>query len=513
MRHIDRAAADIGLTTNILMGNAGRAVADAMLDSLGDLRDRHVLVLVGPGNNGGDGLVAAVHLHDAGAVVTLYIWIRKVEGDANFATTQQAHISAIFADQDPNCDVLRQSVARADVIVDALLGTGKARAITGFLKSILETVGSFKRPEAKVVAVDLPTGMDADTGAVDEVTPRADLTVTLAFPKLGLFFFPGASYVGKLVVGDIGLPPEPEGVASTEVITPTLVRRDLPARPLDSHKGTFGRVLVVAGSVSYVGAPALACAAAGRVGAGLVSLACPRTIYPILATKLTEAICSPLPDVEPGALGTDSLEPLVSTMPNFDVVLLGPGLGQHPQTVSFVDQLLKWVSGQRQVTLSSRPWVVDADGLNVLANIPNWWQRLPRQSILTPHPAELSRLLRVGVGDIQKDRLGSARRAATTWGRIVVLKGAFTIVASPEGQIFINPSANPALATAGTGDVLAGAIAGLLGQGMPPLSAAIAGVCLHSLAGEIVRDEIGEAGALAGDLLPALPRALRRVRT
>lgn len=504
MRQIDREAVAKGISTDVLMANAGRAVAEATRDWYGDVNGKEILVLVGPGNNGGDGLVAARHFHDWGAKVTLYLWGRRTEGDVNFAETQRRAIR-FFCDDEERLPAL---VARADIIIDALLGTGKTRPIAGTLKRLLKHVAQAKKPDAYVVAVDLPTGLDADTGALDDAALPADLTVTLGYPKPGLFLLPGAGAVGRLSVADIGLPREPEGEWPLEMITPQLVKRHLPKRPAVAHKGTFGKVMIIAGSVNYVGAPALACIAAGRVGAGLVTLACGNQIYSIVAAKLFETTFLPLPDTPPGVLRGEAVDIVSRAAIDYDVILLGPGIGQHPATFSFVEQLLRWARAERTGRLAALAWIIDADGLNALCKMRRWPELVPQNAVLTPHPAEMARLLGSSVETVQSDRLSVARRAALEWRRVVVLKGANTIVAAPDGQTFINPCANPALATAGTGDVLAGAIAGFLAQGLEAKWAAVVGVFIHGLAGDIARDDIGEAGVLAGDLLNLLPEAI-----
>ena len=512
MREIDRQAAASGIPTEILMQNAGRAVAGRTIEWLGGVAGKEVLVLVGPGNNGGDGLVAASHLHDEGARVTMYIWGRTLDTDANYRATQGRGIPAIQAEKDTGFCELARLASKTDVLVDSLLGTGKAREIAGTLKALLDTVSGCLHPRARVVAVDLPTGINADTGAVDPATIPADLTITLGFPKPGLFLPPALDYVAKLVVADIGFPPEPEGQSALEMTTPAMIRQWLPKRTLSSHKGTYGKVLVIAGSINYTGAPCLACLGAGRVGAGLVTLAPPATIHPIVAGKLTETTFLPLPDSSPGFLVSEAVAVVAREIPAYDAVLVGPGLGQNSLTVQFVESLLKWAKGSSSTFTETPRWVVDADGLNVLVQIPHWPELLPNGTVLTPHPAELSRLIGASVGAIQADRIGCARAAASQWGCIVVLKGANTLIAMPDGQVFINPSANPALATAGTGDVLSGAIAGLAAQGVEPRWAAVSAVYLHAAAGEAVRETIGDAGTLASDLLPHLPRALQRVK-
>jgi len=543
MGRIEREADARGLSYATMMENAGRAVAEAC-QRIG-VKDKRIVVLIGPGNNGGDGLVAARHLHDSGAKVTLYIWKRKVKGDENFRLAEERRIPVIWAGDDPGLSRLKALLEESDMIIDALLGTGISRPIGGLLKEILgvakEVVKAKRRTKALlpvssppptssspfVIAVDVPSGLNCDTGAVDPATLQADVTVTFGFPKRGQLLFPGAEYVGKLIVADIGIPPElAEEIqagaqrVSPLLATPEMVRELLPERPIGAHKGTFGKALVIAGSVNYVGAAYLASAGATRVGAGLVTLALAENIHPILASKLTEVTYLLLPH-EMGVLVPDALKILGERIASYDALLIGPGLGREKKTVEFIHRLLglKPASGKARIgflagseetseRLSLPPFVVDADGLNALSEVPEWWESLPRGNILTPHPGEMSRLTGLSVEEIEADRWRIAKEMAERWGQVVVLKGAFTVIASPEGQVVIEPFANPGLATAGTGDVLAGAIVGFLVQGLEPFAAAICGAYIHGLAGELAREEIGEAGMVAGDLLPRLPKAI-----
>jgi hydroxyethylthiazole kinase-like uncharacterized protein yjeF len=327
----------------------------------------------------------------------------------------------------------------------------------------------------------------------------------LGYPKHGLFLFPGAGMLGHLVIADIGIPAELAEHISTEVITRDKVRAILPKRPLDANKGTFGRVLVCGGSINYIGAMYLACQAAARVGAGLVTLAAPASLQPILASKLTEATYAPLPESELGVVAEDAIEAMRPFLANADVLLLGCGLGQSDTALAFVKSLARGTT--RLPSL-----ILDADALNLLAKIPDWWQKLPGDAILTPHPGEMSRLTGLSVAEIQSRRLSTARDKAMSWQKTIVLKGACTVVATPDGRASINPTINPGLASGGTGDVLAGAIAGLVAQGLSLHDAAIAGVFLHSQAGETARRELGDAGMLASDLLPLLPTAIKDTR-
>ena len=550
MRRIEKAADAGGLSFATMMENAGRAVAEACQreQRMGPGEGR-ILVLVGPGNNGGDGLVAARHLHDAGAQVKLYIGKRRLEGDDNYALTQERSIAATRAEDDPNLESLRRLLREADVIVDALLGTGVSKPIEGPLKDVLETTREEiekrrKKEKGKeplvspsspsspalpssplVVAVDVPSGLNCDNGAVDPVTIPADLTVTFGFPKVGQFLFPGAEYLGELLVADIDIPPSLADDVSIESASPRMVSDLLPKRPLGAHKGTFGKALLVAGSVNYTGAAYLASAAATRVGAGLVTLALAENLHPILASKLSEVTFLLLPH-DTGALVPEAMKILSEKVPDYNALLLGPGLGRDDKTVEFVQRFLsgQWRSrssrvgflvageeeaeGGREVLPQS---VIDADGLNALADRPNWWKYLGGPNVLTPHPGEMARLVGCGVDEVEADRIGAAREMAERWKQVVTLKGAHTIVAAPDGQTVIIPFANPGLATAGSGDVLAGAIVGFLAQGLSPLAAAAAGAYVHGLAGDLVREEMGAAGMVAGDLLPMLPQAIALV--
>jgi len=506
MRDLEQRAAVLGLPSEVLMDRAGLAVAREVKGLLGGVAGRRVLTLVGPGNNGGDGLVAARHLHDWGAEVQIYMVKPRQEQDVNYQLVRERGIRTVLAGQGDHSSSADGLVAWAEVVVDALYGTGKTRALSGPSAEVLLSARARKAKDGspRVFAVDLPSGLDADTGVADQSCLPADVTITLGYPKLGLYSFPGAARAGRVVVADIGIPPELAEGIPTGVIAAEEVRACVPERRLDANKGTFGRVLVVGGSASYVGAAYLACTAAARVGAGLVTLTIARSLQPILASKLTEVTYLPLPESEPGAPGPGSVEAIRSVLPDCDALLLGCGLGQSQGAVELVGALLR--------SAALPPLILDADALNILAQSPQWWRGLPGDAVLTPHPGEMSRLTGLSVEEIQSRRLSAATEAARTWQKTVVLKGAYTVVAAADGRVRVNPVANPGLASAGTGDVLAGAIAGLAAQGSPLFDAAIAGVFLHGQAGEVVRGELGDAGMLASDLLPMLPALIRDVK-
>lgn len=508
MRDLERRSAAEGVTTDALMERAGLAVARVAWREMDSRPGTRALVLVGPGNNGGDGLVAARHLQAWGAHVTAYLCGPRPPEDLKAHPARAAGVQVAAANDDLALTGLRRLMGDARLVVDAVLGTGKARPIAGPLSAMLAALREERilRPDLKLLALDLPTGLDADTGEADPACPAADVTVTLGCPKAGLLRFPGAAKVGRLVVADIGIPLHLTQDPSLDLMTPRWARGVLPQRPRNAHKGTFGRALVVAGSPAYIGAAYLACMGVARAGAGYVTLAVSPSIHPILAAKLTEATYLLLPEEDSDGFPQEAAQRIREGARDCDVLLLGCGLGQRAPTEALVRQLL------HSSPALDIPLVLDADGLNLLAGIPGWWGRLKAPAVVTPHPGEMARLLGEKVERVEEDRVEVARAAAARWGVTVLLKGAFTVVASPQGRVRVSPFANPALATAGTGDVLAGVVASLVAQGLSPFDAAGAGVFLHAAAGELVAREVGPAGAIASDLLPRLPLALRALR-
>jgi NAD(P)H-hydrate epimerase len=524
MQAAEKAADASGLTYDQMMEAAGHTVAQA-IEAHFDITGVRVLVLVGPGNNGGDGLVAARYLAQHGAIVSVYVWQRKIEGDKNWALLKPAAVECILSSEANSHARLTHLLGNSGIIVDALLGTGVARPISGSLADLLDHVrAAVQHYRARhetalvdptlptredeigpvVVAVDVPTGLNSDTGAVDPHTLPADLTVTLAAVKRGHLAMPGPTVTGQLVVGDIGLAEEHYADEQIpEMVTGLKVAAILPDRPVTAHKGTFGTALIVAGSTEYTGAAILAGQAAGRVGTGLVTLAPPQSLHPIVAGRLIEATYFPLPDIN-GAFSAEGASMLRAKAAQANALLIGPGLGQAESTAAFLLDLLA------QANLLP-PLIIDADALNILAARPEWWKLLPAHSVLTPHPGEMARLTGMSTQAVQAARLDITAAMAAAWNQIVLLKGAHTVVAAPNGRIMALPFANPAMAKGGSGDVLAGAIAGLRAQGLDPFEAAVAGAYLHGLAGDLARAQLGIAGVTAGDLAGYLPMAMREV--
>lgn len=515
MQQIDQRCAHLGLPTDVLMENAGRAVAETTKEIIGGASGKQIVVLIGPGNNGGDGLVAGRYLHKDGAKVSLYLCSERSSSDANIIRAKELAMTFIEASRDLNLDTLNALLSSADAVIDAIFGTGRSRALRGVYPQILRKVSTGKenRPSLRIIALDVPTGLNSDTGEVDDACLNADNTITLGFPKLGLFNFPGAEKAGKLTIADIGIPPHlaDELGVKTELITEDWVKSVLPKRPPGANKGTFGKVMAVAGSINYVGAAYLACSSAMRAGAGLVTLATATSLHPILASKLTEVTYLPLPESNRGIISPEAARLVRRELEQYNVMLIGCGLGQGQATTNFVRSIL--LSPKNVKTkVALPPAVIDADALNTLAKIPDWWRILNDNVILTPHPSEMSRLAGISVEDLLKDRVYITINLAVQWRKIIVLKGANTLIASPDGNCRINPMANPGLASAGTGDVLTGVIAGLLSQGVSLFNAAVSGVYLHGQAGEMVKARLGDAGMLASDLLPELPLLIKKIK-
>lgn len=500
MRDIEKEADANGLSYAEMMRNAGRGLAEVINDLAFDNDWEDVLGLVGPGNNGGDTLIALTHLAEDGWQARAYV-VRRKQDDELIAHLLDAGGEVAFAETDADFSTLETYFESAEILLDGLLGTGIKLPLKDEMSAVLEQslliMETLDEPP-HVIAVDCPSGVDCDSGdAALECIP-ADLTVTMAAVKQGLLKLPAFEFVGDLALVDIGLP---DDLASfneikAEVADHDLVAGLLPDRPLDSHKGTFGTALIAAGSLNYTGAALLAGTAAYRVGAGLVTLAVPEPLHTVLAGQLPEAIWALLPH-EAGAISEKASEILLKHLNRATAFLIGPGLGAHASTGKFVEAAISTVK---------IPTIVDADGLRHLAQIPDWYKKIFPSAVLTPHVGEMSALTGLSKEEIQENRNEVALKYAKEWGHVVVLKGAFTVIASPTGEMTIIPVASPALARAGTGDVLAGLIVGLRAQGLDAYSAAVAGAFIHAEAGLIAADDLGApASVLASDVLNSIP--------
>lgn len=508
MRELEQAAVAAGSSEAQLMEEAGLAVAQEGWMLLGTLEGRRIVVLAGPGNNGGDGLVAARHLADWGAEVLVYL-PKKHHHEERFDELKQREIPIFEAGGDPAFSELDGLLASADLVIDALLGIGQARPLEPdepvgvALAKLAQARAGYQPP--KLIAVDLPTGVNADSGGVDALTVEPDMTVTFGLPKVGMYQAPASTMLGKVQVIDIGIPKAAQDAVKLELLTTRWVRSNLPARPDDANKGTFGKVLVVGGSRRYIGAVQLAATAAYRAGAGLVTVAAPEAVVDRVAGVLAEATWLPQLAGEDGALPGETAKALRNEWTSFRAAVVGPGLTDTPETRAFT-----WATLPDLADLECGA-VIDADALNTLASMADATDRVPANAVLTPHPGELARLMRTTVADVQARRLGIASEAAEKFGCTVVLKGAHSVIAAADGRVSLSPFANPLLATAGSGDVLAGMIGGYLAQGAGPFEAACLGVYLHGATGEALREEMGTAGLLAGEIARALPKVVKDI--
>ncbi|MFM8552306.1 MAG: NAD(P)H-hydrate dehydratase [Nitrospiraceae bacterium] len=508
MQALDRRAIqEAQIPALTLMENAGTCLVASMEQLFGPLAGKTVTILCGKGNNGGDGLVAARLLtrKRVRAQVLLMAQPSSMTGDAKTMYRRFVKIAGATSVQayrsDERCRTL---IKKSQVIVDALLGTGLSAPVEGLYCSAIDTINESGIP---VVAADLPSGIHADTGAVMGAAVRATLTVTFAQPKMGLYLGQGLDHAGKIHIADIGLPQpfEEEVESAVSLLTLDSCRRLLPARPLSAHKGTFGHAGIIAGSVGKTGAAALAAKAALRTGAGLVTVATPTSVNDVLESKLLEAMTTSMPETKARTLARSGLDRLLSFAQAGDAVAVGPGLTTHPETVEVLQALIPRLE---------RPSVLDADALNALAGRTSLLADCKVMPIMTPHPGEMARL----EGDatahlINADRIGIAMRCAHRRRVMLILKGARTVVAHPDGRVVICPTGNPGMATAGSGDVLTGMVVGLLAQKLDPWAAACLGTYFHGLAGDLAAAERGTIGMTAGDIIEHIPYAFTQTTT
>lgn len=485
-----------------LMERAGTGVVTHLMQAWGLPKGKKAVILCGKGNNGGDGLVVARLLQKKGArlKVILLASPHDLSPDAKKMYRQLTKIvRPSLLTVNPSPETLRSLTQDADLLVDALLGTGLTSSVRPPYTSAIEAINA---SPAFTVAIDIPSGLDSNTGATLGLAVQADLTVTFGCPKLGLYLGSAIDKVGSIEVVDIGIPLD--FIASVaphiHLLSQEIIRPVMPPRPPSSHKGTFGHAGIVGGSSGKTGAPAMTGLGALRVGTGLVTVATPQSLSPILESKLLEVMTEPMPESSQHLLGMESCQALLAFADHKSSLAFGPGLGVSPDTT----ELLRHLLPQLDV-----PCVLDADALNGLARHCQVFSSMKRPPILTPHPGEMARL----IGDtaskqINEDRIGVSRQFAMKHRVILVLKGARTVIAEPQGQVAICPTGNPGMASAGMGDVLTGMIAGLLAQGLGPWDAARAGVYLHGLAGDLAAATIGKPGLIAGDVIHAIPHAI-----
>jgi hydroxyethylthiazole kinase-like uncharacterized protein yjeF len=493
MRVAEARMVQSGTSLDHLMAAAGQELAGAVLKHTEGL----VVVLCGPGNNGGDGLIAASNLRESGRDVIVY--------SARGNDDAPAGLEVIRAGEDADGGRLRDVLTSAGAAIDALLGIGQNRPAEGPLARIVRSLDDF--PRLTVVSADIPTGVDADSGRVLGPVVRADRTVAFGFLKVGNVVFPGAAYNGTVEVAQVGFAPDMARDARLDRPDDREIASILPSRAesADTNKGTFGRLLVIGGSSRFMGAPALVALAGLRTGAGLVDVAAIDEVRRSVAAHALEVTFSPLPG-EAGSISAEALPALEPAVAGAEAVAIGPGLGSAEGAAEVVRGTMQYLAQPDRP-----PAIFDADALNILSRTPRWWENARPDMVLTPHPGEMARLTGMSVSEVQSDRLKIATECARDWGVVVVLKGAGTVVANPEGRASVNPTGGPNLATGGTGDVLSGIIGSLMAQGLPSWKAAVAGVYVHGRAGDMVRRRLGNAGTVAGDLIPVIPLAIKEI--
>lgn len=557
MQAIEAAADSSGISFDTMFERVALAVANRIIEHLHTVAEPRVAILVGSGNNGGDGLVTAVQLAEISENIEIgvYLVTERDENDEKLKAVRDADIFVAEAANDQQYRVLRNMVASAHIVVDAVFGIGVRLPLEGDITKVLRNVkqalntppapppdGVLIDPELPdiatrqhVIALDCPSGVNCDTGEADNVAIKANETITFIAVKQGLLLPPAAEHVGKLFVATLGIPTDIDELKSiaVEFINGERVREMLPKRPTLSHKGTFGKVMIAAGSVNYTGAAGLAANGAYRSGAGLVTVAAPMSVIGALASQMLETTWVVLPQ-NMGVISEGAAEVLVEELEGYKALLIGPGIGQEDTTKDMLLKLFEQTAeaprrqmrsigfaglkkrdgendkdNENNEKITLPPLVLDADALNLLATVEEWWKLLPQNTIITPHPGEMARLCSCETDEVQSSRLKLAQEKATEWQTVIVLKGAHTVIAAPDGQTAVLPFKSSALATAGTGDVLSGVIVGLMAQGMSAYGAAVVGAYIHGSAGTFAAEFSGNPNStVASDLLDMIGEAL-----
>ena len=526
MIDLEKEAHQTGFGYDQMMMNAGSALAEEIQKRYASEKPKQILGLIGSGNNGGDTLIAISKLIEKGWAAAAYLVTEREPNDALVSSLVEIKCNIIKKEEDISFEKLRKLIEWTDLILDGILGTGIKLPLRESITKVLQVISGMEDlPE--IIAVDCPSGVDCDTGEAAETTLHASLTVCMSAVKQGLLKFPAFNYVGEITTVDIGLPENLSGYSklNSVVVDQKMVNKMLPRRPLDAHKGTFGTCMIVGGSINYCGAVILSARSAYRIGTGLVRAAIPGSIYDAIAGQVPECTWVVLPD-SMGVINSSASAILQENLERVDAMLIGPGIGQDKETLDFLKDVLRFKERssvksmlgfshepQKKETtqLFTQPALVfDADALKLISHIEKWYQLPEKTAVLTPHPGEMAFLTGLTIEEIQKDREAVAREFAQKWGHVVVLKGAVTIVAAPDGQIFYIPIATAALASAGTGDVLAGMITGLLAQGATATDASVAGAWLHAQAGVAAEKRFGQNFSItAGDVIKHIPMVLK----
>ncbi len=504
MREVDQITIEkYGIPGVVLMENAGNAVVDEVLKIESSVQ--RVLVICGTGNNGGDGFVVARHLHNANKEIRVFIvgQPKDITGDAelNYQVLRKLDIQIDNVNDQGGLMKLEKLIPSQDVVVDAILGTGLVDSVQGIHKGVIETINRLSK---YTVSVDVPSGVSGNTGKIMGEAVRAKKTVAFALPKIGNILYPGADYNGELVIRQIGIPKKAirEVGMKHHIITRDHITRLLPERPQNSHKGTYGKANIIAGSSGMTGAAILTCKAALRSGLGLLKLYIPESLNLLITTSVPEVVTVPLNEMRRGVININQISKIIDDSKDIDVVAIGPGCGTASEMSELVRQMIESVDCKM---------VIDADGLNVLAKNVKWLEHRKSEIVLTPHPGEMARLTGLTIEEVTENPIETALQFATEYGVLVVLKSSRTIIATPQGEIFVNLTGNSGMATAGSGDVLTGIITGFIAQGMAPREACILSVYIHGRAGDIMAGRKGEFGLLAGDIVSGLTHTIMEI--
>ncbi len=505
MQELDRKAIETYRIPGIvLMENAGRGAAEVILATFPEIQKMKIAVIAGKGNNGGDGFVIARYLLNRGISVKVFLLtdsnVLRGDAETNFQMVRRMGGEVISLPSSKDYQKVKRDLEKFDLLIDGIFGTGLDTEVRGYYREVIDHLNSLQKP---IVAIDIPSGLNANTGKPLGTAIHAFLTVTFGLPKVGHLVSPGTDYVGELKVIDIGIPRKlvEEEKIQTHLLEYEEIRQrvSIPRRP-DTHKGDYGHLLVIAGSVGKTGAAVMACQAALRMGAGLVTLAIPKSLNPIMEVKLTEVMTEPLPETPLQTLSLRAFNPILRLCENKSAVVIGPGVGTFKETQTLILKLIKTLN---------LPIILDADGLTALSTQPKTLPLTNRSLILTPHPGEMARLTGSTGQKVQEDRIGLSRHFAQSHHLYLILKGYRSLIATPKGEIFINPTGNPGLASGGTGDVLTGMIGGLICQGFDILPSLQVSVYLHGMAGDWVARERGEKSLVATDLIEKIPSLLQ----
>jgi NAD(P)H-hydrate epimerase len=501
MREMDRQAVEkYGIEELLLMENAALAVYEVIMRELNGVAGKNFVVFCGPGNNGGDGLAVARKIDSSGGRVKVFLLRQKDEfkgiAKKNLEMVERRNLEIVVIN---SAEDAASAIAQCDAVIDAILGTGITKEVTGIFKEVIELINRCKKP---IFSVDIPSGISGDSGLVMGVAVKANYTITFGLPKIGNVVHPGYEHSGKLFVSHISFPPALYNDDSIKV--EISIPQEIPSRKQDAHKGTFGEMLFIAGARAYLGAPYFSAMSFLKAGGGYSRLATPISVSSFIASKGSEIVIIPQKETEIGSIALENKESLLELANRMDMVIVGPGLSLNEET----QELVRWLTERIE-----KPLLIDGDGITAVTKNLDCVRKRKTTTILTPHTGEMSRITGIKTSEIRKDRIGIVQRTTKDLNAIIVLKEGISFIGYPDGRVYINMTGNSGMSTAGSGDVLTGSIAAMYGLGLPIEEAVKAGVFIHGLAGDMAAEVIGQDGMTAQDVLNFMPAAVRYYRT